>query len=237
MMKKIIPMFVAIVAVAGAGYWYMKHPAPEPSEALVFDTIKKSSETDKASINLEYPYFKDAKDEDQQAINALIDKSVVAIQKDFDQNVKESMPEDDYKSTLTIKNAIIRADDRIVSIRLDIGWYISGAAHPNAYTIVINYDRAQKHEIKLADLFPGKPEYLTTVSTLAIKDLKKQFAEKDIHFEDYAVEGSAPTVENYQNFLIKDEALLIIFDPYQVGPWAIGIQEVTIPFKDLGITI
>lgn len=42
-------------------------------------------------------------------------------------------------------------------------------------------------------------------------------------------EGTAPKEENFENFLITDNALIIIFDPYEVAPYAAGSVFVEIP--------
>lgn len=240
-MKNKILIALGIMAVIAAGYWLQASRVPKSEDAapqvLSFDTVKKSSETETATLSVEYPYFKDAQNDHQRRINARMDGIISAIEQDFAQNVADSIPEPDFKSTLTVKHQIVRNDQRIVSIRLDIGWYISGAAHPNAYTAVLNYDLANSREVALADLFANSPDYLTRVSDKAVAKLRERFKEQDISFEDYAVEGSLPKAQNYQNFLIKKDELLIVFDPYQVGPWAIGIQEVSIPFSELNISL
>jgi hypothetical protein len=241
-MKKNILIALGIMAIIAAGYWWQSSrvvPAPQDTvpQALSFNSVKKTSETDKAMIAMEYPYFKDATTDNQRRINALIDEIVIAVEEDFKKSTPDSTPPGDDKSSLSVKSQIIRNDERVVSIRLDVGWYNSGAAHPNAFTAVVNYDLANGRQIKLADLFPGSPDYLARLADKAAAALKEKFAKDEIPFEDYAQEGTAPKAENYQNFLINEDALVIIFDPYQVGPWAIGIQEIVIPFKDLGISI
>ena len=45
--------------------------------------------------------------------------------------------------------------------------------------------------------------------------------------------GATPNSENYQNLLFTKSGLLIVFDPYQVAPYAAGISEVTIPYETI----
>lgn len=240
-MKTKLLIALGIMGVIAAGYWWQasRVPAPQqaPAEVFAFDTVTKSSESDRAVVAIEYPYFKEATTVNQQRVNLHMDTIIGAIEKDFRQNVQDSIPVGDDRSTLNVKYQVVRNDERVASIRLDVGWYISGAAHPSAYTTVLNFDLANTRQIKLEDLFPGSPDYLARVASKAAAALKEKFAKEDIDFDEEAKAGTAATPENYQNFLITKDALVIIFDPYQVGPWAIGIQEVSIPFKDLGISI
>lgn len=240
-MKNKIFIALGIMAIIAAGYWWQASRVPAPQdttpETLIFDSVKKDSDTERATVAIEYPYFKDAKSENQRRINARMDGIISDIEKDFDQNVADSVPELDFKSTLSVKPQILRNDQRVVSIRLDVGWYISGAAHPNAFTVVLNYDLANGREIALGDLFQNSSDYLARVATKATEKLKEKFQQENIPFEEDAAAGSAAKAENYRNFLLKKDELVVIFDPYQVGPWAIGIQEVSIPFSELNISI
>ena len=45
--------------------------------------------------------------------------------------------------------------------------------------------------------------------------------------------GTESEEENFEDFGIKENDLIIYFKPYQVGPYAIGAQEAQISFEDL----
>ncbi len=49
--------------------------------------------------------------------------------------------------------------------------------------------------------------------------------------------GAAPDELNYRNWSLTDAGLLISFDPYQVGPYAAGPQEIAVPYADLAVII
>ena len=138
-------------------------------------------------------------------------------------------------SDLGIGYEIALAQDDLVSVRFDVGSYYQGAAHPNSYTQVVNYDLKNGKPIKLADLFQPGAKYLQAISAFCIAELKKQSGEKGL-LEDQIKEGAAPTAKNYQSWTISKKGLGINFDAYQVGPYAAGPQFVLVPYsaiKDL----
>jgi hypothetical protein len=116
----------------------------------------------------------------------------------------------------------------LFSINFDISFYASGAAHPGHYSITVNYDLGQSKELALSDLFLPNSNYLETISSYCIAELGKQ-----PFFEGPFAEGAQPTPENYHNWNITPDGLLITFDEYQVAPYAAGPQKVTVPYSAL----
>lgn len=114
------------------------------------------------------------------------------------------------------------------SFKFDFRFYSDGAAHPGLYSITINYDLNQGRELTLADLFLPNSNYLEVISKYCITELGKQPG-----FEGPFAEGAKPTPENYHNWNIAPEGLLITFDMYQVAPGASGPQQVLIPYAEL----
>ena len=50
---------------------------------------------------------------------------------------------------------------------------------------------------------------------------------------DYIRQGVTPEALNFQSYAIEGDALVLIFPPYQVAPYAAGTQEVSIPLSQL----
>lgn len=84
-------------------------------------------------------------------------------------------------------------------------------------------------------LFTNNAEGLKTIAPLVQKELMtREFSD-----EQWVKDGTAPTEQNYKNFIITDAGLTFIFDPYQVAPYSEGTQKVTIPlsaFKSIANT-
>jgi hypothetical protein len=125
-----------------------------------------------------------------------------------------------YKQTAQIND--------LWSLKFDIRFYSDGAAHPGLDILTINYDLAQGRELALADLFLPNIDYLGVISQYCMNELSKLPG-----FGDPWTEGAKPTAENYQNWNITPDGLLITFEMYQVMPGAAGPQEILVPYSEL----
>ncbi|GIU81679.1 MAG: DUF3298 domain-containing protein [Acidobacteria bacterium] len=143
-----------------------------------------------------------------------------------DRNMMES------HSFIDLKYNITYADENVLSLFLSESRYFAGAAHPNHGTSTINFDMEKGRTFALRDLF-NSPDYLDVISQYCIKKLKAKFQEEYGDAEILWEEGAKPEEENYRNWAITKNGLLIIFNPYEVAPYAAGTQEVLITYDKL----
>jgi hypothetical protein len=145
---------------------------------------------------------------------------------------EEPPPEGSMGSDLNVSYEVAVAQDDLISVEFSIGSYYQGAAHPNSYTAVVNYDLKNGKQLKLADLFKPGAKYLQAIANYCIADLKKQANEKGLEASEIE-NGAAANAKNYQSWTITRKGLGINFDAYQVGPYAAGPQFVTVPYSAL----
>lgn len=109
----------------------------------------------------------------------------------------------------------------------------TGGAHPNGYYRTFSFDKATGAEITLSTLFTGN--YLARLSEISRAKLPAIISEKSGAPADmeYLESGTTPTAESFQNFALQGDLLVLIFPPYQVGPYALGTQFVEIPLTDI----
>lgn len=115
------------------------------------------------------------------------------------------------------------------SIKFNIDGYTDGAAHPYHYTVTVNHDLDMDKDITLNEIFRLDSNYLQFISQYCATELSK----RDVGFDGFQ-QGADPTPENYRNWNVSDQGLVITFDEYQVAPYAAGPQTVVIPFSTLG---
>src|SRR5262249_43835062 len=115
-----------------------------------------------------------------------------------------------------------------LSIKFQTEGYLAGAAHPYHMVYVLNYDLEHGQDIALSDLFLPNANYLETISNYCAA----QLATRDIDFKDFS-QGADPKPENYKNWNISSDGLLITFDEYQVAPYSAGPQTVSVPYSEL----
>jgi len=107
-------------------------------------------------------------------------------------------------------------------------------AHPNGYYMTQVFDRAGT-PLALGDLFVPESNYLERIATLAKAQVEAELESRlgEEPGEAFFEEGVAPTLENFQNFYLEGETLVLLFPPYQVASYAAGFFEARIPLADL----
>lgn len=135
-------------------------------------------------------------------------------------------------SFLEITHTLAAQYGDIWSFKFVFFFYNNGAAHPGDYSMTLNYDLDQGRELTLGDLFLPNSNYLEVISQYCIAELGKQ-----PFFDGPFTTGADPTEENYRNWNITPEGLMITFDTYQVAPGAAGPQVVIVPYGQLSALI
>ena len=214
---------------------------PVETSSAVRITPKLIKETNKAShyvIDMEYPQIDgDPRfDKFNRETRAMITREVAAFKTSATATEAESgndVPEEASNSTLDCSFEFRLLTDDLISVQFSESDYGAGAAHPNSYSTVLNYDVKNGKRLVLPDLFNAKSNYLKVLSDYCIKDLKHQSKENDALPEDMIQSGASARADNYQKWTITSKGLWMIFDPYQVGPYAAGPQFVLVPYTVL----
>ncbi len=205
--------------------------------------IKEANKQSRYRIDVVYPQIEgDARfDKFNKEARAMSTKNVAAFKTSETGTETETgtdTPAETLTSTLDSDYEIRLADDDLISIEFSESAYSRGAAHPNNYTTVLNYDVRNGKKLALADLFNAKSNYLKAISDFCIKDLKQQAKkEKDSMLTDDMIQsGASARADNFNAWTIMKQGLWITFDPYQVAAYAAGPQQVLVPYsavKDL----
>ena len=204
---------------------------------LVTKQIKENDKKLMYEVSAQYPQLNGGNNPNFEKFNqtarALVTKKVAGFKKDMaPAEGEESRPEGSMGSNLNVAYTLILAQDDVISVKFDVGSYYQGAAHPNSYSDVINYDLKNGKQLKLSDLFKPGAKYLQAIADYSIADLKKQAKERGLTDEEIAT-GAAPQAKNYDRWNIMKTGIGVSFDAYQVGPYAAGPQFVTVPYSAL----
>lgn len=163
----------------------------------------------------------------QQTVDAYLDTARAEFVNNFVQYGMD-FPSPGPWSFHVISDAFYHND--IMSLQFTISDY-TGGAHPNAYFRTFMFDLAQGRELGLADMFIEGEATLNDLAPLVQADLIAQWG--DDMDTQWMQDGTTPTVENYQNVLLAPDALVFLFPPYQVGPYAMGPQQVSLPLTQI----
>ncbi|MEQ8344066.1 MAG: DUF3298 domain-containing protein [Sneathiellaceae bacterium] len=112
-----------------------------------------------------------------------------------------------------------------------VDYQYTGGAHGISAFHTKSYAKDDNREIALADLFADMDKALPRLSAGAVAALTAKLGEAAD--ADWIAKGAGPQAENFRNFAIGEDALILLFDQYQVGAGYIGLQEVRLPFQSL----
>lgn len=116
-------------------------------------------------------------------------------------------------------------------------------AHPNLYYTTFVFDK-DGTQLALKDVLKNNPNWLEELSLLVSQDvvaqLKARLAESlpegdegaDVTGSIFA-EGLAAKEDNFKNFVIDGDTLVILIPPYQVAAYAVGAFEVRLPLSEV----
>jgi hypothetical protein len=220
-MGRIFGFVVALVVLGGAVYFLFPYlrtaQAPvevmEGSEAKL-TTATVQEETDTYLIDIQYPQF------GIPSIDADIKGKIDASVAEF----KAIPPNPPGSATLqneftgTFEDVYMGPD--VVSIKLILSQY-TGGAHPMTIVSGLNYDRATGRQLLQQDAFAMLGLSAEEISAKATAELKAKLG--DNMFE----EGANSNPENFSSFVISEDSVTFIFQPYQVAAYAAGVQEIS----------
>jgi len=224
--------------------WYGKKPddktlkedvnlvESEKQVSVITKTIKEDNNNLEYTLDIEYPEIIGVKNLDiQDKINKKIKGDIEKSIEEFKKNVNEFSVDDipiEQKSGLWLRYKYYKPLEKVVSILINKSDYYKGAAHPNNNDFTYNFNLDIGDIIELGDLFISGSDYLKDISDYTIRELDVRFGE-----QGWFKEGALPDEKNYNFFIINKDFITFIFNPYQVGPYAIGVVEINILNKDL----
>jgi uncharacterized protein DUF3298 len=207
--------------------------APSISQrvTLIPQALTETNQNPPFTINVQMPQLTGSDDSRVTAFNQRL-KDLVAGEVDAWRGSFQQITVVTNGSSLDETYTLVSQIGDLWSLKFDFSFYSDGAAHPGLYSITLNYDLGRSRELALEDLFLPNSGYLEAIANYCISELSKQPG-----FDDPFTDGAKPTPENYRNWNISADGLLITFDMYQVAPGASGPIQVLVPYEQLQAVI
>lgn len=231
---------------------------PQPASVLDWQLIQGERGADQPDLNFEmtvlYPYLEGSEHDYVSWFNDLIEEFVQteitamggwgedaappdgvsmfsevyfslpsSLNWDSDQDFGEFLAE---SGRLDSGQVVMSAGHDVLSV-LFVNFFYLGGAHPGSYYWSLNFDFTTGQELGLGDLFVPGSDYLDRIAVYCIEQLNEK-----LDFDIWE-EGAAPVVDNYLDWTLSPQGLMIIFDEYQVAPYAAGPQQVIVPYAIL----
>lgn len=179
-------------------------------------------------FKVKYPAVDEQEDPQYKEFNRAILQMVLADIAQFRKDVREfkGIPPPSSGSFMYVDYEVLFNQNGILSIFFTYDFYLQGAAHPFRISKTMTYQANTEQFLKLVDLFQPGVDYLGRIADYCIEDLSRRGL---LEFPG----GAAPRAENYLLWNITADGLLITFDEYSVGPYAMGRQQVLVPYTEL----
>jgi hypothetical protein len=142
--------------------------------------------------------------------------------------IDEAMSPDDFVEDFSV--ALLAP--HLVSLRMLVSTYWSGAAHPGAALETWTFDLGTGQRLALADLFSPGVGYLDIIATEARRTLLDRYA-TDRSARQWVKDGTRPKEANYSGWALTPDGLEITFGQYQVAPYVAGMPVVVIGWSRL----
>ena len=215
-------------------------------KGVMMEVVALHDDVNKAyRIDVEYPQFAGAMDGINRQIASYVNEGMDDFKAIIEENAKarkatmligQEVPEYEVSPfTFVVTWEPKQINERYLSIILRVDAY-EGGANARRELRTFNYDVVREKEIVLDDLFPGDVGYLGKVSRYAHDRLVETLGEINGNEvdENMVTQGTAPTRDNFRNFVFDESVIDLYFPKYQVAPGVAGEQHVVIPRKGGG---
>ena len=189
-------------------------------------------------ISVEYPQLEGRRSRSALIFNRWIKGKVVGDVQRFKRLEQAAEIKDRRKKLkpvsitegLEISFIVYYSDGRLISLRLTHSVMAVGQMHPVDYYETINYDLALRRSLRAQDVFG--PRYLQVFSRYSRSHLKENY-EMDFSKDELLREGTAAKSDNFPNWNIVPDGVLISFEDYQIAPHSFGQLELIVPYSEL----
>jgi hypothetical protein len=191
------------------------------SPGISVSTSTITASTTEYTVDAAYPQF------GISAIDSQIKTTVQSGVSDLETQADQDKPAENgypiYSFTCLYNSPYVGSD--YVSVLIACGAY-TGGAHEMPTIIGATFDRATGKSVTLDQALALTGKTLDQVA----QEAKQQLAQNpDTMPTAIWASGSDATSDNYSTFLINQNHVVFIFQPYQVAPYSSGAPEVTIP--------
>ena len=233
--KNIIILFLLILIILLISlilvYFFFLKEGKVCRENVSFEIKRIIEEKETYRVDVKYPYF-------TSGFDSLVRDSINnKIQELIDYNTKEiklysssQLADEQYKSILEIDHKFFGRRGDFLSTSLNVYTFGSGSVHGLSHLETLNFNIENGEEVLLNQLFRSDTGYLEKISQLIRSELELIRGDE---LDDWALRGTEPLEENFDQFYINGDLITFIFDAYEIAAYAMGRITVDIPLSEL----
>jgi uncharacterized protein len=180
-------------------------------------------------IDAAYPRF-DGSSADFSAVNRAFADTALEGAK----NATPGKDLGDRESTWTYLQSFMLRRPGPNSVTVETTVYtFTGGAHGSSGMAATLVDLRTGRRAMPADVFLPDVPWQRTLSEIARADLKRQFVERPGFDDSLQPAKFDKLMTDAERYLFKEDALVLLFNQYEVGPYAAGLYTVRIPYARL----
>ena len=134
-----------------------------------------------------------------------------------------------HQISLMIKPKILQPKGKLATVVLNSSSYLGGA-HGATSQRYYNFDLANQKQVQLQDLL--LPKQKATLDKLAHEAFKTWIVDSKLATDAKEYEQAWP-FQVTDNFLLGEQGLILQYGEYDIGPYAVGLPRLVIPFSEL----
>ncbi|MCD7761280.1 MAG: DUF3298 and DUF4163 domain-containing protein [Clostridiales bacterium] len=151
------------------------------------------------------------------------------VDADYEATAEEGWGWYAYESQLTAE--VVRCDSQVLCIRFN-GYSYSGGAHGYSFSYGRSYDVQSGSRLSLAFLSATGVDF-PTYALERVTELCGSEAYSGLVFDTAVDQEALSDVVSDEQFLLTEDGVVFLADPYVIGPYASGIIEFTLPYDEL----
>ncbi len=184
------------------------------------------------SVEIDYPRFRGAGGVDFAEVNDAYRRDAEAAESEALEAFAEQRDDEFFRGWETLqRGTAAQAGDHAVGVRLLV-WAYTGGAHGNGGTLCSLVDLRTGKAATPADVFAGA-DWREKLLPRVDSGLRRLFKTKPGFSDSVPREELREALKADTRFCWGEAALTIVFDPYEVGPYANGTYEVVLPYANL----
>lgn len=214
-------------------------PAPSPTTAptpAVSSVLVASNASDgRWTVKFHRPLVAGISTTAAGTINAAVNARVNALIADFKGHELPVPASGDGPSSLDGNFTVALASPTLLSVRLGVDQYVSGAAHPTHVAATLNFDVSTGAAIALPDLFSSTSSALSVLSMRSRTLLVALLGASEATTIN---SGTTPDLANFDKaWAFTRSGLELTFQEYSVAEYAAGSPKIVIAWSDLAANI
>lgn len=171
-----------------------------------------------------------SKNEYEQIIDEAYDMKDF-VQEEYD-GLTDEQKKDFYPYSSVSRFYLTRNDCGLLSIK-EYGYSYMGGAHGNYGYFGTTFDASTGDILKIEDILTDERGFFDKATEYCIEKISAEYADDVFSGLEDSIRDKFSNTE-YLPWYLNAAGINIVFNPYEIGPYAMGVVEVTLPYNEFG---